>query len=97
MRKIEIVYAIAEKTGLHRSEVLFIIETFFSEVKESVTKLEPVSIRGFGTFTTQLSKSRRVKNMEGNFPAEAAEHYVPIFRPGAEFRDALKAVEEKPV
>jgi nucleoid DNA-binding protein len=37
---------------------LVTIEAFFQEVKQTVYEGENVSIRGFGTFTTQLIKAK---------------------------------------
>ena len=50
MRKADLVTAISEKTGVPKVDVLVTLETFFKEVKSSLSEGENVYIRGFGSF-----------------------------------------------
>lgn len=50
MRKADLVTAISEKTGVPKVDVLVSLETFFKEVKDSLSTGENVYIRGFGSF-----------------------------------------------
>ena len=59
MRKADLVAAISEKTGVPKVDVLVALETFFKEVKGSLSQGENVYIRGFGSF---VIKRRAKKN-----------------------------------
>lgn len=48
MRKLDVIHAISDKTGLAKVDVLVILETFFSEVKQSVLEGETVSFVALG-------------------------------------------------
>lgn len=59
MRKADLVAAISEKTGVPKVDVLVALETFFKEVKGSLSQGENVYIRGFGSFVIK----RRAKKL----------------------------------
>ncbi len=50
MRKADLVAAISERTGFPKVDVLVTLETFFKEVKNSLSDGDNVYIRGFGSF-----------------------------------------------
>ena len=53
MRKADLVTAISEKTGIAKVDVLVTLESFFKEVKDTLTEGENVYIRGFGSFVVK--------------------------------------------
>lgn len=95
MRKADIIQEIANKTGIPKVDILVTLEAFFQEVKQSVYEGEPVSIRGFGTFTTLLRKKKVGRNIKAKTSVEIPEHYIPKFKPAKEFMIAVKSVATK--
>jgi len=90
MRKADIVATISEKTGIPKVDVLVTLETFFKEVKESLSKDEPVYIRGFGSFIIKKRAAKIGRNIKRNVAVEIPEHFIPSFKPAKEFVTLVK-------
>lgn len=95
MRKADIIQEIANKTGIAKVDILVTLEAFFQEVKQTVYEGENVSIRGFGTFTTQLRKAKLGRNIKANTEVHIPAHYIPKFKPAKEFEEAIKSLKVK--
>ena len=95
MRKADIIQEIANKTGIAKVDILVTLEAFFQEVKQTVYEGEPISIRGFGTFTTLLRKKKIGRNIKAKTSVEIPEHYIPKFKPAKEFEEAIKSLKVK--
>ncbi len=50
MTKAEIVNNISKATGIEKATTLAVVEAFMDSVKDSLSKGEPVYLRGFGSF-----------------------------------------------
>lgn len=90
MRKADLVAIIAEKTGVPKVDVLVSIETFFNEVKGSLTSGENVYIRGFGSFVIKKRAKKIGRHIKNNESLEIPEHYIPSFKPAKIFMDQVK-------
>ena len=95
MRKADIIQEIADKTGIAKVDILVTLEAFFREVKQTVLEGENVTLRGFGSFTTQLRKAKLGRNIKANTEVKIPAHYIPKFKPAREFIVAMKSVEVK--
>ena len=90
MRKADLVNTIAEKTGVPKVDVLVTMETFFSEIKSSLSKNENVYIRGFGSFITKRRAKKVGRHIKNNVSIEIPAHYIPSFKPAKIFVDEVK-------
>lgn len=90
MRKADIVANIADKTGIPKVDILVALETFFKEVKTSLTEGEPVYVRGFGSFILKKRAAKVGRNIKRNVAVEIPEHFIPAFKPAKEFMTAVK-------
>src|SRR5262245_26704057 len=90
MRKADVVSSIAEKTGIHKVDILVALEAFFKEVKTSLVEGEPVYVRGFGSFILKKRAAKIGRNIKKNVAVEIPEHYIPAFKPAKEFVQAVK-------
>lgn len=90
MRKAELVNIIAEKTGVPKVDVLVTIETFFNEVKDTLSDGENVYIRGFGSFVIKKRAKKIGRHIKKNIALEIPEHYIPAFKPAKIFVDQVK-------
>ncbi len=90
MRKADLVNTIAEKTGVPKVDVLVTMETFFSEIKASLSKNENVYIRGFGSFITKRRAKKVGRHIKNNVSIEIPAHYIPSFKPAKIFVDEVK-------
>lgn len=90
MRKADLITKIAEKTGISKVDVLVSLETFFKEVKESLSAGEDVFIRGFGSFITVKRAKKMGRNIKLNEIIEIPEQHVPVFKPAKDFIESIK-------
>lgn len=90
MRKADIVAAIADKTGIAKVDVLVSLESFFKEVKSSLSEGENVYIRGFGSFVIKKRAKKIGRHIKENKAIEIPEHYIPSFKPAKIFVDQVK-------
>jgi DNA-binding protein HU-beta len=90
MRKADLITRIAEKTGVPKVDVLVSLESFFTEVKESLAEGENVYIRGFGSFVTKKRAKKIGRNIKKNVAIEIPEHHIPAFKPAKVFVEHVK-------
>ena len=85
MRKADMVARIADKTGIPKVDVLVTLESFFKEVKSSLSESEPVYVRGFGSFIVKKRAAKIGRNIKKNVAVNIPEHFIPAFKPSKEF------------
>lgn len=90
MRKADLVSIISEKTGVAKVDVLVSLETFFTEVKETLGSGENVYVRGFGSFIIKKRAKKIGRHIKKNKAIEIPEHYIPSFKPAKVFVDRVK-------
>ncbi len=94
MRKIELIAAISEETGIPKVDVLVILESLFTEIKEAVLQGNTVSLRKFGTFTIKRRAGRKAQNIPRREGLFVPEHYIPKFIPSREFKNAIRSKDK---
>ncbi len=90
MRKADLVAAISEKTGVPKVDVLVSLETFFKEVKSTLSSGENVYVRGFGSFIIKKRAKKIGRHIKNNVAIEIPEHYIPAFKPAKIFIEHVK-------
>lgn len=90
MRKADLVNTIAEKTGVPKVDVLVTLESFFKEVKGSLSDGENVYIRGFGSFIVKKRAKKIGRHIKRNEAITIPEHYIPAFKPAKVFVEQVK-------
>ncbi len=90
MRKADLVSTISEKTGVPKVDVLVALETFFTEVKNSLSEGENVYIRGFGSFVVKKRAKKIGRHIKKNVAIEIPEHFIPSFKPAKIFVEQVK-------
>lgn len=90
MRKADLVASISDKTGVPKVDVLVSLETFFKEVKTSLSTGENVYVRGFGSFIIKKRAKKVGRHIKKNVAIEIPEHYIPAFKPAKIFIDQVK-------
>jgi DNA-binding protein HU-beta len=91
MRKADLVASISDKTGVAKVDVLVTLETFFSEIKDTLSDGENVYVRGFGSFILKKRAKKIGRHIKENKPIEIPEHFIPAFKPSKVFVDQVKA------
>lgn len=85
MTKAEIVSEIAKSTGVDKTTVAIVIESFMENVKGSMISGENVYLRGFGTFQIKRRAEKVARNISKNTTITIPAHNVPAFKPSKEF------------
>ena len=81
MKKSDLINIIAEQTGVPKVDVLVSLESFFTNVKNSLGEGENIYIRGFGSFITKKRAAKIGRNIKKNTSVYIPEHYIPSFKP----------------
>lgn len=91
MTKADIVNEIAKVTGLEKTEVQKVIESFMDTVKDSLAQNKNVYLRGFGSFIVKVRAQKTARNISKNTTIVIPEHSIPAFKPAKVFMNKVKA------
>ena len=90
MTKAEIVNEVAKSTGIEKTTVLRVVEEFMECVKGSLSKGNPVYLRGFGSFIIKHRAEKAARNITKNTTLTIPAHNSPSFKPAKVFVNAVK-------
>lgn len=90
MRKVDIVNAVSEKTGVSKVDVLVTVEALFKEIKETMESGENVYVRGFGSFIIKRRAAKVGRNIKKAKSIQIPEHFIPAFKPAKVFMEEVK-------
>ena len=90
MTKAEIVNEVAKATGLEKVAVQSVIEASMESIKNSITKGEPVYLRGFGSFIIKHRAQKAARNITRKTTMTIPAHDIPAFKPSKTFVAAVK-------
>jgi DNA-binding protein HU-beta len=91
MTKADIVTNISDKLGVDKLDVQSTIESFMTEVKDSLEKGENVYLRGFGSFIIKTRAEKTGRNISKNTAVKIPAHNIPAFKPAKVFTNGVKA------
>ena len=90
MNKLELVAAMAEKSGLSKKDC----ETALGALTETVTNAlkagDKVQLVGFGSFEVKARAARIGRNPRTNEPVEISASKLPVFKAGKVLKDAIQ-------
>lgn len=72
MQKIDLISAVSKKTGIHKVDILVILETFFEESKNHLINGESIHMQNLGDLILKKRRARKGRNI-----AENTELYIP--------------------
>ncbi|OFZ74109.1 MAG: DNA-binding protein [Bdellovibrionales bacterium RIFOXYD1_FULL_44_7] len=90
MNKAQLIETIAKNTGVTKVDAENILNTTIDVIKRAVKKGDDVTLIGFGTFTKSKRKARLGRNPQTGKEIKIPAMTVPKFRPGREFKNAIK-------
>ncbi len=87
--KLELADHLHKKMGLPKKDCLDFVNSFFTEISNSLEKGEEVKLSGFGNFSLLKKKERPGRN-----PKTGKEHTISArtsisFKPGRKLRDKI--------
>lgn len=89
MNKSELVDAIAQQSGLTKTDAAKALDATMDSVKGALKKGDTVSLVGFGTFSVKKRAARTGRNPKTGEPLEIKASNVPSFKAGKGLKDAV--------
>ena len=89
MNKNDLVDAVAERTGLAKSDAARAVEAVLGTVTEALQKGDQVALSGFGTFVVKARAARTGRNPRTGESIAIPASRVPAFKAGKALKDAL--------
>jgi DNA-binding protein HU-beta len=89
VNKNDLVDAVAERTGLAKSDAARAVEAVLGTVTETLQKGDQVALSGFGTFVVKARAARTGRNPRTGESIAIAASRVPAFKAGKALKDAL--------
>ena len=90
MTKADIVAKISDKLGMEKGDVQATVETFMSEVKNTLEGGNNVYLRGFGSFIVKKRAEKTGRNISKNTTIKIPAHNIPAFKPAKIFVEGVK-------
>ena len=89
MNKIELIAAVAEKSGLSKKDAEKALSATIETIIDAVKADDKVQLVGFGTFEQRQRNARTGINPRTGENIEIAASKVPAFKAGAAFKNAV--------
>lgn len=89
MNKVELVAAIAEKSGLSKKDAEKALAATLDSIIGAVKKGDKVALVGFGTFESRKRGARTGRNPRTKETIKIPATNVPAFKAGKGFKDAV--------
>lgn len=89
MTKVELINAIAEKTGLTKKDADAALKAVVDTVTEALVKGDKVQLVGFGTFEVRARGERTGRNPRTKETITIPASKAPAFKAGKALKDAV--------
>lgn len=89
MNKNELIGAVAESSGLSRSDATKAVESVFDTITATLSKGGEVRLVGFGTFSVARRKASTGRNPRTGAPMPIAASTQPKFKAGKVLKDSV--------
>ena len=89
MTKVELVSAVAEKTGLSKKDSDAAVAALVDTIAEALVQGEKVQLVGFGSFEVKSRAARTGRNPHTKEQIEIPASRVPVFKAGKALKDTV--------
>ncbi|MDO4518306.1 MAG: HU family DNA-binding protein [Bacillota bacterium] len=90
MNKVDLINAVAEKTGAKKKDAEAAVNAVTSCIEEALVSGDKVQLIGFGTFEVRDRKARQGRNpRKPGEIIEIAASKAPVFKAGKALKDAV--------
>ena len=89
MKKVELVEAIAAKTGLTKADSSRALDAVIEEITEALVKGDKVPLVGFGTFGVSERSAREGRNPRTGETVKIAARKAVVFKAGSALKEAV--------
>ena len=88
--KADMIDKMAKEVGLSKKQANEAIDSVITNVTKALKKGDKVTFVGFGTFISRKRKARTARNPRTGDSIHVPARKVPVFRPGASLKDAVR-------
>ena len=89
MNKVELVTAMAEKTGLTKADAAKAVDAFVATVAETLQKGDDIRLVGFGSFSVTQRAASTGRNPRTGKEIKIPASKAPKFKAGAGLKEAV--------
>jgi DNA-binding protein HU-beta len=89
MNKNDVIDAVAERTGLAKSDAARAVEAVLATLTEALQKGDAVALSGFGNFVAKSRAARTGRNPRTGEAIAIPASRVPSFKAGKALKDAV--------
>jgi DNA-binding protein HU-beta len=89
VNKNDLIDAVAERTGLAKSDAARALEAVLGTITEALQRGDPVALSGFGTFVAKVRAARTGRNPRTGEAIAIPASRAPGFKAGKGLKDAL--------
>ena len=89
MNKLELIQALKDATDLSKSEAAAVVDIFFNEMADTLTKGDRVEIRGLCSFFVQEYSSYTGRNPKTGERVKIKPKKLPFFKAGKELKERV--------
>lgn len=89
MKKVELVEAIAEKSGLTKSDATKALDATLATITEALANGDKIPLVGFGTFAVSKRSAREGRNPRTGETVKIAARNAVTFKAGSALKDAV--------
>lgn len=89
MKKVELVEAVAEETGLTKADATRAIDATFATIKKALSEGDKVPVAGFGTFAISARAAREGRNPRTGATVQIAARNAVTFKAGSALKEAV--------
>lgn len=89
MKKVELVEAVATKTGLTKADATRAIDATFEAITGALKDGDKVPLVGFGTFSVSKRAAREGRNPQTGATVQIAARNAVSFKAGSALKDAV--------
>ncbi|RMD70029.1 MAG: HU family DNA-binding protein [Gammaproteobacteria bacterium] len=90
MNKSELIQAVADYADIPKTVAARAVDGMIHAITEALSKGEPVTLVGFGTFTVRERAARTGRNPRTGEKLTIPASKAPVFRPGKALKEAVK-------
>ncbi|MFP8966033.1 integration host factor subunit alpha [Pokkaliibacter sp. CJK22405] len=90
LTKADISERLFEELGLNKREAKDIVESFFEEIRESLSANEQVKLSGFGNFDLREKRERPGRNPKTGEEVPISARRVVTFKPGQKLKEKVE-------
>lgn len=89
MNKKELIEAIATETGLPKTHIANVLDSFTATTTKTLAEGEEVKLIGFGTFSVKERKERVGRNPQSGDKITIPAKRVPVFKPAKNLKETV--------